>query len=374
MLYLIMIQVVILLIALIIIYYLYNKNQEISKELKKSNIFDANKNIGFFENIIEPVKDLYIKFNFILYFFVSILFYALASIKYGKVHILQNYVIESPTIQNIFTSIATVILSSGVFSSITKSRHFLNIFSNEIKKIVYTEKFISKQKNIDEIWNIVTKSVCNENFYKISDRLFDSIKNNYLPINQNYYYQNFELELFIKFDENGTDYVIIEEKTKVDLICENTKEIKYHFVSNIDYEEHNESLTQFEAIEFKVNNEDMLPQLIKNIEYSDGCLKADLSCALSGKMIYSISRIEKKKYPLKLNSNRVHSAAKIYNNFQLAVYYPKNLKVRFAKLGFNNNWEKVEVTKISEDIQYLKTRHEGIFFQNQGYMLNFLEI
>ena len=65
---------------------------------------------------------------------------------------------------------------------------------------------------------------------------------------------------------------------------------------------------------------------------------------------------------------------KIYNNFQLAVYYPEILRVRFAKLGLNNQWQNVEKTAIGEDVRYLKTKHEGIFFQNQGYMLNFLVV
>lgn len=182
------------------------------------------------------------------------------------------------------------------------------------------------------------------------------------------------MEIIIKIDENNNDYIIIEEKTRVDLICENIDKIEYSYSSNIDYDENNADGTTFEAIEFTVNGENKLDSLIKDINKDDGILKAKINSDLSGSMKYSISRIEKKRYSLRLNPNRVHSALKIYNNFQLAVYYPEKLRVRFSKLGLNNQWQNVETSSISEEIKYLKTKHEGIFFQNQGYMLNFLVI
>lgn len=351
-----------------------NKSDVLQKEIDSLTNNSFKSEVGFWEKLIEPIIDLYSKFNFILYFIFAILFYILASFDYPDFQIFKNYVIEGHTITNIFTSIGTVILSSGVFSSITKSRHFLNIFNNEIKKIVYTEQFISKQKNIEEIWTIVTKSVCNENFHKISDKLFDSIKTNYLPINQNFYYQDFDLELLVNVCEVGTDYVIIEEKTRVELICENKNKIDYRYSSNIDFEESNPECTTYEVLEFKVNNKDKLEDLEKNITYDNCVLKAEMKCELSGFNRYSISRIEKKKYSLKLNPNRVHSAAKIYNNFQLAVYYPKDFRIKFVKLGLHNKWDNVEIREIGGDMKYLKTKHDGIFFQNQGYMLNFLVI
>lgn len=98
----------------IAIYKLYEKNKFLSAELKKFNNFEVKQNVGFFEKILEPISDIYIKYNFILYFIVSIFFYVIASFDYKNISIFQDYVIESHTINNIATSIATVILSSGV--------------------------------------------------------------------------------------------------------------------------------------------------------------------------------------------------------------------------------------------------------------------
>lgn len=370
--YIITILVLLIVFLAIFVYKMYSKNQKLKDELKKFNNIDLNYKKSFLDKITQPIIDIYEKYNFILFLVASIILYVLASINFGDLKLFNDFVIEAHTISNILTSFATVVLSSGVFSSITKSNHFLNIFSGEIKKIIYTEKFLSKQKNIDEIWNIVTKSVCDENFHKISDKLFEKIKSNYLPINHNFYYENFNIELQISFPEDsGTDYVTIKEVTKVDLICEDTNAIDYCFSSNIDYPETEEDKTSYNILQFKVNDVDKMLILEKDILKENGILRAKVNCKLDSCLKYSIHKVEEKKYSLKLNSNRVHSARKIYNNFKLAVYYPDSLRVRFAKLGLDDKWSEVEICNIGNDMKYLKTEYNGIFFQNQGYMLNF---
>lgn len=366
------ISLILLIACAVWIYKLYRKNEKLNNELKRYNNIDTNHKKSFINKIIQPIMDIYENYNFILYLFVSIILYLLASYNFKDFILFNNYFIESHTISNIITSIATVVLSSGVFSSITKSRHFLNIFSNEMKEIIYTEKFLSKQKNIDEIWNVITKSICNENFHKISERLFTKIKSNYLPINHNFYYENFNLELHVKFPEDGgTDYVVIKEITKVDLICEDLNIIDYYFSSNIDFIGDEPDKTTHDITKFEVNSIDKLSKLKKDISRVDDVLRVKVNCELEGSYKYSINKVEVKKYPIKLNGNRVHSARKIYNNFKLAVYYPKNLRVRFAKLGLDDDWSVPDIYDISDNVRYLKTSYDGIFFQNQGYMLTF---
>lgn len=360
-------SLVVIIILLIIIYRI---NKQLSEY--KNAVIESEKD-GFFLQICRPFIDLYNKFNFILYLTFSVLLYFLASQDYKDLHVIGGQSISSQSIKNILTTIATVVLSSGVFSSITKSRHFLSIFSSEIKKIIYVEDFLTKQKNIDKIWNIATKSLCSENFHQIGDKLYDSIKSTYLPINHNFYYQDFKLELIINLVDENPNYVIIEEITTVDLICENTDEIIYKYSSHIDYDLNSPDDTTFDIIKFEVNGKDDSSRLVHTIIKEDEFLKAEIEVGLKGHKTYSISRVERKKYSIALNSLRVHSAVKIYNNFELSVFYPSCLNVKFSKLGINNNWNNVIIRNIDENTRFLKTSYDGVFFQNQGYMLNFIK-
>src|SRR5690606_10353017 len=119
--------------------------------------------------------------------------------------------------------------------------------------------------------------------------------------------------------------------------------IDYKYSSNIDFDQKEREKTEFEIIELNVNGkdcrEDLNSDISDNVEAS--ILEARMVYPLSGSTKYSISRVEKKKYHVRLNSNRVHSAVKIYNNFQLSVFYPKELIVKFAKLGITDKWEDV---------------------------------
>lgn len=360
---------------LIIIVSLYRKNTNLIKDIRTLSNKDSVEDQSFTSKIIHPFIELYDRNNFILYFIFSLFLYVIASIPWPDITIVNNFVLESHTIQNILISAATVVLSSGVFSSITKSKHFLNIFSNEMKTIIYTEQFLSKQKNVDQIWNVVTKSICNENFHKISDKLFNKIKENYLPINHTYYYENYNLELHIAHEcLSGTDYVIIREVSKVDIICDDRELTHYRSASNIEYLHDEESQTYFKLLEFTVNGEDVKDRVISNNTKRDGKLSARIEFPLKGEMKYSIYKVEEKKYSLKLNANRVHSAIKIYHNFELVVYHPDLIKVRFNRLGQDNNWSPVETLEIGGGMSYLKTSYDGVFFQNQGYMLNLFVI
>lgn len=369
--YFLVIVIFILLYTLRIYYY---SNEDLKQKLKNFEGYTVYEKNNFWSIILQPIVDLYQKHNFILYFIVSIVFYVLAYQEFEKIQLFGNYYITSQSLSNIFTSIGTVILSSGVFSSITKSKHFLTIFSNEIKEIVYTKEFLSKQKNIDEIWNVVTKSICKENFHKISDELFEKIKSNYLPINHNFYYQDFKLEIMIKIDENDNNFITIEEITRVDLICENTKSINYTFATNIDYNADCKDKTSYKLDAITVNGcdrKDDIPNEATVYDDENNVLKTNVLLELVDEKVYSIYRKETKTYSIKLNAHRIHSALKIYYNFDLMIHYPSKIDIRFSKLGINNNWEDVEIKDINDDIKLLTTKYEGIFFQNQGFMLNF---
>lgn len=345
------------------------KHIELKKKLNEYIPQRIDENKGFYGRIIAPFGEIFFKFNYVFYFILSLFFYFLSGKDFSVVNFF-GITFGKDQISTILVTIGTVMLSSGVFNSITKSSHFLEIFSDQIKRIFYTEEYIAKQKNLDEIFNNVTKAICKENFNKINDKLHQSILNNYLPANQNFYYQDCEIEINMKESEIGMDYVEITEKTSVNIICEGKGEIEIPLNSIIQYDQNDQESTNYQLLAFDIDNVSILGIFDPEIKYEDGAMKIVATHKLSKQESYKIFREEKKTYSIKLNPNRVHTMAKIYNNFKLTVFYPNTFDLRFVKLGFEE-WGNVEKYNISEDMKILKTKHDGIFLKNQGYMINF---
>src|SRR5690554_4068093 len=185
--------------------------------------------------LIRLIKSIYKAFKEHIIFFIftsGLIFLILSLVPYRDISYNNNSVITGTQIQNVLITLGTILISSGAFSAVTKSRMFIEIFKNTLQEIVYQEKFIKNQKNIDQIWETITKSLCDQNFEGLSDKIFANIKKNYLPINNDFYYDDYHINIIIEQDSINEDYIIIKEETTCIINTKNKKD-EYSFSSKI---------------------------------------------------------------------------------------------------------------------------------------------
>lgn len=270
---------------------------------------------------------------------------------------------------DVLKSLGFTLISGGVFAVIVKSEQFSIIFHNELRNIIYGDEELKNRIDLEELWNKVTKALCNQKFKLISKKLHDGIKMCYLPINHEFYYRDHKVEIHIEIDAENSDYVIVTEQTKTLLVSEDTKEICYKFSSSIPMIEGEEDLTTYEVTSFTVNKEiiDLKAEELM-ISKQDNLLNAYCHYNVKGKKRYKIVRIEKKRYNLKANPFRQHNAIWLYDNFSLDLIYSKELDIRFIDMGVVNKFE-LEVKDHLGTYNRLIANYEGLIFKKQGFIL-----
>ncbi|RYJ38585.1 hypothetical protein NU08_2562 [Flavobacterium anhuiense] len=273
--------------------------------------------------------------------------------------------------RDLFKGLGFTMVSSGVFAVILKSEQFSNIFHKELRNIIYSEEQLEKRTDLDKIWEKVTLALCRQKFKNISSKLHQKIKGFYLPVTQEYYYKNYNLDLTIELDPINPDFVRITEINKTQIISHDIQCIKYDFQSKIPVPD-GDTITSYELQEFSVNNEKIDIDKHLSIKNENGILDIQFNYDCTGKTVYNIVRKEKKSYNLKSNPYRIHLAAWLIENFYLDLHYNKNMKIDFIEMGLLDKFT-IEHMDNLPAYKRFKATLTGLIFKKQGFMLFFKE-
>lgn len=277
---------------------------------------------------------------------------------------------ETDTIwRDLFKGLGFTMISSGVFAVILKSEQFSNIFHNELRNIIYSEEQLEKRTDLDKIWEKVSLALCRQKFKTISSKLHQKIKEFYLPVSQEYYYKNYNLDLTIEVDRDNADFIIITEVNKMQIISHDVQCIKYDFESLIPLFNENDNITSYELKEFSVNDEKVDIQKHLTLTRENSILNIKFKYDCNGSTIYNLVRKETKRYNIKSNPYRIHLAAWLIENFFLDLHYNKNMKIDFIHMGLLDNF-KIEHMNTNAYNRF-KATFTGLIFKKQGFMLFF---
>jgi len=300
--------------------------------------------------------------------FFWLLFAGTLLLIFGYFDIIPN---EFNNIKEIFKIIGTASLSGGFFMFLTKSKIFTDIFKEELRKVIYAEEHLSKRKDLEDIWENVTQELCNKKFKDISSKLQKNVKDYYLPLNHEYYYKDYKLDVDFEYDTENEGYIIVNEDHSVIVVAEDDKEFIYRFKSTIPFpEDEQNKLTNIELIELKVNDK-LIPYNIgieMKMKRSSNILFSDFKYNCGDiKKEYHITRTIKKRYDLKSNPDYGMLAVWLYQNFSLNLNYPKNMDIKLLDYGVLGSWVPRLVTTAYG--KKLKANYKGLIFRNQGFLI-----
>lgn len=272
--------------------------------------------------------------------------------------------------ENVFITAGTVILSSGVFASITKSEHFVKIFKNELRKVIYSEEHLNKRTDLEEMWDKISETLCKKKFSNISKKLLKAIKDYYLPIDEDFYYKDYKIDVDIERDEENPDYIDLQEEIETTIVLENKNGFEYYFKIQIPIVSGEENLTTYKLESLIVNGSKVSNFQDKvKIEKKNNFLTVSYRETFKGKKEYNVVRKEKKKYSLKVNPYKGHQAVWLYQNFYLDLNYPKDMEIEWMDMGVLGNWKTTR--KDTSTSNRLKANYNGLIFRKQGFMLIF---
>jgi hypothetical protein len=311
----------------------------------------------------KPFGNLFKQFLFWSLLF-GIIFFVLG---YGEFDWVNNM------FESIFKAISSILLSGGVFMFLAKSYQFNNIFKDELRKVIFADEHLDQRADLDDIWEKVSEAICRRKFSSISKKLQNNIKDFYLPVNQDFYFKDYNYDIDISYKEHEKNYINLKETTEAEIISHDKEKLVYKFKSKIPKPENDNDLTQYSLEDVFINNNKIDikndPKANFNIIDKDDFLSVNFSYELKGSLTYTVKKIENKTYNTKCNPYKGHEAAWIYQNFFLDVTYPKDMPMELINMGVLSNFN-VDNRNL-KDVNRMKAKYSGLIFPKQGFLLIF---
>ena len=246
--------------------------------------------------------------------------------------------------------------TGGIFTVALKYIQYLKVFENEFDRIVdspkfnekleatisgitFSEPFLNKQTDLNEIWKKVTLSKYKNEFPELYDKIEKNIINELFQDNSlTKYYKNVQISYELELVD---DYEIkVKEFSSFTIIRNNTKSFSWDFFVSFvrDFSEEVKTETNLLNVErTKVDGKeiDINKCKILNEEENEFYTRKKYSYELKGKNEYHIERCF--EFSQKLNEDRIISFSSSHVIDDLSVFIKKcdKLEVVFDPVGKN---------------------------------------
>jgi hypothetical protein len=271
-------------------------------------------------------------------------------------------------------TIGSISLTSGIFAGIAKSNQFTEIYKKILRDIIYVQEHLENRSDLEKIWDNVTQTLSNKKFQRISVMMRKNIKKYFLPLDHDYYYNDFNIEIDIDFLENNSDYIKFKETTSFTITCDDdTLIINNKYLSFVKFDAANKDLTENKVQKLTIDGVEHKQHEVKLKSILDGNkLITSYEKDLTGKKTYTIKREDYKVYNINYNPIRKQIAVWIYNNCTVDITYPTELNIDFHGMGVLDEF-KIE-DKSNGRIKRLKAIYKGLIYKNQGFFIHFRKI
>lgn len=301
----------------------------------------------------------------------------------------------SDKFNELLKSFGSAILVGGVFAVVLKSLQFLGVFSEELNKIlydkddllaqkrlrevireeakntlydalydpeetppvrlrqvfreelvssIYSPTLLAKQRDIEEIWKMVSKVLYNSKFPEISGQIEETILRTYFPTKINYYYETVAQDIEMRPLSDQPDYFIASERYSYTVKSVDSSQLIIPYSAEII--RRNGDSSDYSLLSIKINGEDktdeMRSKLLK-ITDDPNKLLVKFNIPLQGKRQYRVIVNQEKTYTPFLDNTNVFSSSKFINNLELDLRHPKQLMMTFFPMGTPQEWPAPEV-------------------------------
>jgi len=291
--------------------------------------------------------------------------------KLGYFNVDSNYV----EIVEYISYLSQMILVSGIFSAITESDHFKNIFMNAVEDIFYGAKHLrdKPQSWLIDVWKRVSTALYKGKYGSSVAQINDDLLKSYFLLND-FLYEDYHIALRIDRCDDNENYIKITEEinSRISYISSNSVyDIKDYCCTDIE----NDNNCTIELKSLNFNNEefsnlststelkwikDSKEKLFQLVLKSSIPFPADTdTCFLHMEMIKKLPLITKNKIMLfnfKRFTNKIH----------LIIEYPSDVyDIDFTTLGSLKDFENVS----NIGLNTITKKYDGLIFPRQGFLI-----
>lgn len=119
--------------------------------------------------------------------------------------------------------IASALLASGAFAWLTKVTQLTGAIREELEATIFSERHLRQRRDIDHLWTNATRSLHKDSFRGIESKIYQAIKNNYLPTQTDFYLSNAKRIIWISVVDRDQQIVAIKTRSEAMLIPDNSR-------------------------------------------------------------------------------------------------------------------------------------------------------
>lgn len=152
--------------------------------------------------------------------------------------------------KEIVIKIADVLVIGVILGYLSNAAQFLGVFKSDLQDIIYGKEFIKQRKDLDPLWDTLSKQLFKNKFPAIHKEFLNVIKN-YFPKDEISYYNDYERNTTIEWYDRNNRIIKVTDVVSFDLVAETTDKFSYPIKTWTNVL--NENSCQERIIEFKVN-------------------------------------------------------------------------------------------------------------------------
>lgn len=272
------------------------------------------------------------------------------------------FVLNNQTIwKEIVIKIADVLVIGVILGYLSNAAQFIGIFKKDLQDIVYGKEFIKQRKDLDILWETLSKQLFKNKFPAIHKE-FLKVISNYFPKDEVSYYNDYERNTTIEWHDRDKGIIKVTDVVSFELIAETADSFSYPLktwtkVNNDDI------IFQENITEFYVN------EVNKNIEEVRTTNKNGLICKeqkieLKGFNKYDIRYQREKIYNINDDYYIGFRPKYIVNKLRVCLNLPDGIEAIFTCRGTQQDFEDI-TTGSSKRIE---KKYKGIILPRQGYI------
>lgn len=294
-------------------------------------------------------------------FVLGLLFYYLAYFVFDQ----PDHEIQ----KEIFLKLGDVLIIGVVLGYLTTVTQNLGIFKKELESIIYSDSFVSTKSDLHTIWEKVSKQLFKSKFKHISANLLKLIKETYLPCEQISYYDDYIINIDLKWANKDKKLILVTSRLSFDLIAEEKNEIDFPLKSWINVEGLDKNDFHVKISDYLVNNKPAVVVEQTN-KINLGIHEFSHVVKLKGELRYEISKTIEKKYSLEKDFVIAFKAQYIINKMTVRLTYPaSDLVVDFYTRGAVEDYKATDKRD-----GFLEMKYKSILLPKQGYIIALKEI
>ena len=261
--------------------------------------------------------------------------------------------------KEIIIKLADVLVIGVILGYLSNAAQFLGVFKRDLQDIIYGKEFIKQRKDLDTLWETLSKELFRNKFPAIHKE-FLKVISTYFPKNEISYYNDYERNTTIEWKDKEKGIIKVTDVISFELITDTTDKFAFPLQS---WTKVNDQTTYQDKInDLSVNGKILDVEDVKK-SIIDGQIKKEQKIDLSGSTKYDISYKREKIYNI-IDDYYIGFRPKyIVNKLRVCLNLPDDIDAIFTCRGTQQDFEDIPTNS-----KRIEKKYKGIILPRQGYI------